>query len=207
MKTENKSASPVPRIRGRQLFKFVKPLLLFCSFFLKIFPNPTIRFLLKTFRFTHGLKGIAVRYCLVRSIAQACGDNVAVHESVYLFSVEKISLGNHITIHPLSYLDAEGEISIGNNVSIAHNTSIISFEHDYHDPKIPITSTPLLLKKVIIEDDVWIGAGVRILGGVTIGTGSVIGAGAVVTKDIPPMSIAAGVPAHIIKSRKAEIPK
>jgi acetyltransferase-like isoleucine patch superfamily enzyme len=163
--------------------------------------------MLITFRYTRGLAGIGIRYCFVRSLAQACGDNVAIYESVYLFSVEKISLGNHITIHPLSYLDAEGGISIGNDVSIAHNVSIISFEHDYHDLEIPITSTPLLLKQVIIEDNVWIGAGVRVLGGVTIGTGSVIGAGAVVTKDIPPMSIAVGVPARVIKSRKTEIPQ
>ena len=202
LNTEINSVSSMPRMRGRQLFKIIKPLLLFCSFLLKLLPRPMVRRVLITFRYTRGLIGIGIRYCFLRSLARSCGDNVAVHEAVYLFSVENIAFGNHVTVHPLSYLDAEGGISIGNDVSIAHNVSIISFEHDYHDLETPINSTPLLLKKVIIEDNVWVGAGVRIIGGVTIGTGSVIGAGAVVTKDIPPMSVAVGVPARVIKSRK-----
>jgi acetyltransferase-like isoleucine patch superfamily enzyme len=53
----------------------------------------------------------------------------------------------------------------------------------------------------VIEDDCWLGDGVKVLDGVTIGRGSVIGAGAVVTKDIPPFSVAVGVPARVIKTR------
>jgi len=105
-------------------------------------------------------------------------------------------------MHPLCYIDAQGDITIGNDVSIAHNTSILSFEHDYSDTTKPIAAGPCIPKKIVIEDNIWIGAGVRILGGVRIGTGSVIGAAAVVTKDIPPMSVAVGVPARVIKSRK-----
>ena len=53
----------------------------------------------------------------------------------------------------------------------------------------------------MIEDDCWLGHGVTVLDGVTIGKGSVIGAGAVVTKNIPPYSVALGVPAKVVKSR------
>ncbi|WP_199520746.1 DapH/DapD/GlmU-related protein [Pseudomonas lactis] len=53
---------------------------------------------------------------------------------------------------------------------------------------------------MVIEDDVWIGEKVAILKGVTVGKGSVIGAGAVVTKDVPPYSVAAGIPARILKT-------
>ena len=56
---------------------------------------------------------------------------------------------------------------------------------------------------VVIGSNVWIGANAIVLPGVTIGKGSVIGAGIVVTKDIPPYSVAVGVPAKVIKSRKA----
>ncbi|MCX7595635.1 MAG: acyltransferase, partial [Fischerella sp.] len=56
-------------------------------------------------------------------------------------------------------------------------------------------------KGIIIEDDCWLGHGVTVLDGVTIGKGSVIGAGAVVTKDIPPYSVAVGIPAKVVKSR------
>ena len=57
---------------------------------------------------------------------------------------------------------------------------------------------------VVVEDDVWIGAGVIVLKGVTIGSGSIVAAGAVVTKSIPPFSIAAGVPAKVIRQRFTE---
>ena len=124
-------------------------------------------------------------------------------ESVWLPWVEYLRLGKNVSIHPLCYIDAQGGISIGNNVSIAHNVSILSFDHDYSDTSKPIKDAPLTLKEIVIENDVWIGAAARILGGVRIGTGSVIGAGAVVTKDIPPMSIAVGVPARVIKSRNS----
>ena len=60
----------------------------------------------------------------------------------------------------------------------------------------------VVLGSVTVEDDVWIGSNCVILPGVTIGCGSVIGAGAVVTKDIPPYSIAVGVPAKVLKQRK-----
>jgi len=189
-------------MRGRQLFYYVKPFLLAYSLVLRILPACFAKWLLVRVRYVRGTVGLGIRYGLVHRLAKACGDNVAVHEAAYLLSIGNMCFGNHVTVHPLSYLDAVGGISVGNDVSIAHNVSIISFEHDYSDLNVPINSTPLLLRKVTLEDNVWIGAGVRILGGVTIGTGSVVGAGAVVTKDIPPMSIAVGVPAHVVKSRK-----
>jgi acetyltransferase-like isoleucine patch superfamily enzyme len=53
----------------------------------------------------------------------------------------------------------------------------------------------------VIEDDCWLGTGVKVLDGVTIGQGSVVGAGAVVTKDIPPYSVAVGIPSKVIAQR------
>jgi acetyltransferase-like isoleucine patch superfamily enzyme len=187
--------------RGRETFTRLKPFFHLCVLVMRIFPASFCKYVLRSLRYVKGKFGFGLRYILTKRLAQSCGDNVAVYEAVFLLNIQNICFGNHITVHPFSYLDAEGGISIGNDVSIAHNVSIISFEHDYRDLETPINSTPLLLKKVVIEDNVWVGAGVRILGGVTIGTGSAIGAGAVVTRNIPPMSIAVGVPARVIKSR------
>jgi galactoside O-acetyltransferase len=53
--------------------------------------------------------------------------------------------------------------------------------------------------KIVVEDFVWIGANVTVLPGVTISTGSVVGAGSVVTKDIPPHTLALGVPARVVR--------
>ena len=69
--------------------------------------------------------------------------------------------------------------------------------HRYQRTDIPITD-----QGIVIQDDVWIGAGVTILDGFKIGHGSVIAAGAVVTKNIEPFSVMAGVPAHVLKRRR-----
>lgn len=91
---------------------------------------------------------------------------------------------------------------IGDNVRIAAQVVIIPMNHIYEDPDTPIWKQGIRAKGIKIEDDVWIGAGAKILDGVTIGKGSVIGAGAVVTDDIPPYSVAVGVPARVIKKRE-----
>ncbi len=92
-------------------------------------------------------------------------------------------------------------IKIGDNVLIGPNVVIRAADHNFDNIDIPINMQGHRSGRIIIEDNVWIGANVTIIRDVTIGTGSVIGAGAVVTKDVPPYSIAAGVPARVIKSR------
>ncbi|GAB2518759.1 hypothetical protein GCM10027267_14350 [Paramicrobacterium agarici] len=101
----------------------------------------------------------------------------------------------------MCYLDASGGIEIGSDVSIAHSTTIMSTNHTWLDEKIPIRDQPVSLERTIIENDVWIGAGVRILAGVTIGSGAVVAAGAVVTANVPAHTIVGGVPAKVIKTR------
>ena len=78
---------------------------------------------------------------------------------------------------------------------------LIAADHVFADPDKPIRLQGMKPGSIIIEDDVWVAGGAHINAGVTIGRGSIIGAGAVVTKDIPPMSVAVGVPAKVIKKR------
>jgi|SRR5436190_2576008 acetyltransferase-like isoleucine patch superfamily enzyme len=90
---------------------------------------------------------------------------------------------------------AFNSIIIGPYVQTAFGLTLIAGSHD-------ITSyAPIEKQKIVLEGENWIGANVTIIGGVTIGRGSIIAAGAVVTEDIPPYSIAGGVPAKVIKSR------
>ena len=98
--------------------------------------------------------------------------------------------------------ETQGLIKVGNNVRIAPNVMIISANHVFDNPDIPICEQGMDVKPITIEDDVWVAGRVNIMAGVTIGKGSVIGAGSVVTKDIPPYSVAVGVPAKVIKTRK-----
>jgi len=112
-----------------------------------------------------------------------------------------IEIGENCSINSFCHISGNGGLRIGNNVRIASNTVIIPANHKFDNPNIPITFQGETQKGIKIEDDVWIGAGVKILDGVTIGTGSVIGAGSVVNKSIPPMSVAVGVPAKVVKKR------
>ncbi len=97
-----------------------------------------------------------------------------------------------------------GQVRIGNGVRIAPHVMMIAANHVFSDPGRPIHRQGLDHGPILIEDDVWIGGRVNVLAGVTVGQGSVIGAGAVVTKDVPPYSVAVGVPARVIKSRVAD---
>ncbi len=143
--------------------------------------------------------GQAARYILLKNIGLSTGISVTILENVYLKRPERLTVGSRVSIHPMTYIDATGNLSIGSDVSIAHGVTIMTTEHDYSRYDAPIREAPLLSAEVRIGNDVWIGAGVKVLAGVSIGNRVVIGAGAVVTKDIPSDSVAVGVPARVVK--------
>ncbi len=93
-----------------------------------------------------------------------------------------------------------GKLTIGNNVDIAQDTNLWTLEHDVNDDAHKDSGGD-----IIIEDYAWIASRVTILPNVRIGRGAVVATGAVVTKDIPPMGIAGGVPAKIIGMRKSSL--
>lgn len=98
------------------------------------------------------------------------------------------------------------KIIIGKNVTISAYSHINDYKHNFEDITKLISSQGISSKgDIIIEDDCWIGYGSHIIGGgITIGKHSVIGANAVVTKSIPPYSVAIGIPAKVIKKYNFE---
>ena len=92
-----------------------------------------------------------------------------------------------------------GPVEIGNNVNLAQGITVTALNHNFSDTNKRIDEQGVSTNPVTIEDDVWIGANAVILPGVTIGEHCVVAAGAVVTKDVPPHSLVAGVPAKVIK--------
>jgi acetyltransferase-like isoleucine patch superfamily enzyme len=112
-----------------------------------------------------------------------------------------ISIGKNVSINEWVLIDGLGGVEIGDYCRIAHSCSFLSEDHSFQRTDIPICKQKAELGRIVIGKDVWFGAGVRVMKNVTIGNGCVIGAGAVVTKDIPPYSIAAGVPAKVVRSR------
>jgi acetyltransferase-like isoleucine patch superfamily enzyme len=113
-----------------------------------------------------------------------------------------IEIGNNCSINPYSIIYGHGKgVKIGDNVLIAGHCMIIPANHIFENTSIPIKNQGLTSKGIIIEDDVWLGGGCKILDGVVIGKGAVIAAGSVVTKSVKENTIVAGVPARVIKTR------
>jgi acetyltransferase-like isoleucine patch superfamily enzyme len=114
-----------------------------------------------------------------------------------------ITAGPGLSVNPYSVLySGSAGLVIGENVRIAAHTVIIPENHIVDRLDTPIRFQGRSSKGVRIGSDVWIGAGVKILDGAVIGDGCVIGANSVVIGDVPAFSIAVGVPAKVIKSRK-----
>ena len=123
----------------------------------------------------------------------------AIYRNVDLRSPYRISVGEHTNINKRCVLDGRGGLKIGDNVDIAQETNIWSEQHDYNSP-----TYKSVCKTVVIDDYVWLASRVTVLPGVHIGRGAVVASGAVVTKDVLPLAIVAGVPAKIIGYRKEE---
>jgi acetyltransferase-like isoleucine patch superfamily enzyme len=115
-----------------------------------------------------------------------------------------ISIGSHVNIGTTVKIIAAngGKIEIGNSIDIGSGCHFSGGSYDYTDADQLPSTRRVETKGIRLEDLAWIGAGVIILDGVTIGAKSIVGAGAVVTGDIPPNTIAAGVPAKVKSTRK-----
>ena len=184
---------------GRNLFRRIKPALKAVDALARLLPRGMFShtwFLIENFP---GHIGILLRYIFLKRLARSCGDNVMIGRRCTLHHWEGLTLGDNVTIHVNCYIDAIGGVRIGSNVSIAHATSILSFEHSWSDPSVPIKYNELVLGAVEIGDDVWVGCGVRLLSGARIGTRTVIAAGAVVRKGDYSGGIFGGVPATCLK--------
>ena len=141
-----------------------------------------------------------IRRIYLRSIGINVGKETFISKDTYFMSPRLFSIGDNSDINRECLLDARGGLIIGNNVSISHRVNIVTGSHKINSPNFTEID-----KKVTIEDYVWLGIGCTILPGVTIGKGAVVCAGAVVTKNVPPFSIVAGIPAIKINERRKDI--
>lgn len=130
------------------------------------------------------------------------GDNCYISCGVQLLTHGgDINIGNNCTINPMTVIYGQGGVDIGNNVRIAAHCVIVPSNHIFRETTIPIYKQGLSKKGIIISNDVWLGAGVKVLDGVTIGEGCVVGANSVVNKSLDPYGVYVGIPAKKIKSR------
>jgi acetyltransferase-like isoleucine patch superfamily enzyme len=111
-----------------------------------------------------------------------------------------IKIGSDSLIGEYSVIRGQGGVQIGDRVYTSPFTQIIAVNHVFDDPNRPFVEQGITAQGIIIEDDVWLGAGAIITDGVRVGKGAVVAAGAVVTKDVLPHTVVGGVPAKPIKT-------
>jgi len=120
---------------------------------------------------------------------------VSIHFPWSLVIGEQVAVGRGVTFYNL------GGVEMGNRVVVSQDAYLCGGTHDY-----TIRGYPLQRRRIVIEDDVWIGAGAFIGPGVRIGKGAVVGARAVVMRDVPAWKVVAGNPARIVKDRILRAP-
>lgn len=120
-------------------------------------------------------------------------------------SIVRLQIGDDTVIQPFAHIGAAECIEIGRGVLMASHVYITDHDHDFSEPSSPVISNRrLVIAPVRIGDFVWLGERVMVLKGVTVGERSVIGAGSIVTRDIPPLSLAVGSPARVVRRYDAE---
>jgi acetyltransferase-like isoleucine patch superfamily enzyme len=146
-------------------------------------------------------------HALPSGITIGDGTFIMHHTMLHVFNFRNlpqagITIGKNCFIGEFNVMRGQGGVTIGNDVYTGPMVKIVAVNHVYDDPNRPIREQGITAQGIVIENDVWLGAGVTVVDGVTIGKGSVIGAGAVVSGDIPPYSIAVGIPAKPVKDRR-----
>ena len=162
-------------------------------FWVKVLVNPFIH---------HRGKGAKVRRYTRMDVLPfnnfSLGDHATIEDFCTINNgVGDVSIGNGSLIGMGNVII--GPVTIGNNVIFAQNIVASGLNHEYRDVTIPIKDQKTVTAVITVEDDCWIAANAVLTAGVTIGKHSVVAGGAVVTKSIPPFSVAAGNPAKVIK--------
>lgn len=138
------------------------------------------------------------RKLIYKLLGAKVAHDVVFHFKTELRAPELLVIGGGTIIGDNAILDARGGLEMGKNVNLSSNVSIYTLQHDHRDPDFNCTN---LQAKVTIDDRVWLGSNVIVLPGVHIGEGAVCCAGCVVTHDVEPYAVVAGIPARKVNER------
>lgn len=117
-----------------------------------------------------------------------------------------VRIGKECLVGEYTIIRGQGGVTIGDRVYTSPHTQIIAVNHVFTNPHVPFVEQGITAQGIVIEDDVWLGSGAIVTDGVKIGKGAVVAAGAVVTKDVPAHTVAAGIPAKVIREITSENP-
>jgi acetyltransferase-like isoleucine patch superfamily enzyme len=115
-----------------------------------------------------------------------------------------IRIGRESLIGEYNVIRGQGGVTIGDRVYTSPLVQMLAVNHVFDDPQRPFVEQGITAQGIVVEDDVWIGAGAILTDGVRVGRGAVVAAGAVVTQDVPPHTIVAGVPARVVREIGAD---
>ena len=135
---------------------------------------------------------------LVKKQVATFGSDLKVNEMCRLN--KHVSLMNNVNLNGME-VQGNGKVVIGNNFHSGKEILLITQNHNWKNANSIPYDEEYVLTNITIEDNVWVGSKVTILGNTTIGEGSIIQAGSVVVNDIPPLSIAGGHPATVFSKR------
>lgn len=156
--------------------------------------------------FVRMLKKLRCRLLLAPKKNIRIGKNTTYGRGTVFWAPNRMVIGDNVYIG--KYCTLQADMEIGNNVEIANNVGLIGrYDHDFSAVGVSIKDAPWIGdptyafkgkgKKIVIEDDVWVGFGAIILTGVTVHRGAIIAAGSVVTADVPAYAIVSGSPAKV----------
>ena len=144
-----------------------------------------------------------IRRFVYKALGAEIGKNVVFHFRTEVRGLHRLKIGDGTIIGDNALLAAQRGLTIGKNVNLSSNVSIYSGAHDHRDPYF--RSTPATTRPITIGDRVWIGSNAIILTGVDIGEGAVVCSGCVVTKDVEPYAVVAGIPARKVNERPHDL--
>lgn len=137
-----------------------------------------------------------LRALMSRMVGYRVDDGFRLFPPVYTDFGKNIKIGKDVFVNSGCCFQDQGGVTLGDSCLVGHNVVFATFDHD----KCPSKRGDMTAAPIVVGKDVWIGAHATILKGVTIGDGAIVAAGAVVTRDVPPNTIAAGVPARVVKT-------
>lgn len=137
-----------------------------------------------------------LRALMSRLVGYRVDDGFRLFPPVYTDFGKNIKIGKDVFVNSGCCFQDQGGVTLGDGCLIGHNVVFATLDHD----KRPGRRGDMTAAPIVVGKDVWIGAHATILKGVTIGDGAIVAAGAVVTRDVPPNTIAAGVPARVVKT-------
>jgi acetyltransferase-like isoleucine patch superfamily enzyme len=113
-----------------------------------------------------------------------------------------ITLGDHVNIGFQSEIFSGSQVTVGRHGLFAAYTYLVGGGHDFEKSGVPVIEQQRRSRGITLGENVWLGAGAKVMDGVTIGDHVVVGAGAVVTEDLPAGAVAVGVPARVVRTRE-----